>query len=142
MMTEDQQKLLQQLYAQQKATESGMEIVQERMELVQASLNSHRRGLGVLQESEGKKEGEKMLISVGGNIFIDVQLANPDRVTRDIGSGVRIVQKLEDAKKSVEETIASLEQHYAQLAQQHEAISNQAADVGGRLNDLVKQMQG
>jgi len=142
VMTEDQQKLLQKLYAQQKATESGIEIIQERMELVQASLNSHRRGLGVLQGFEGKKEGEKMLINVGGNIFIDVQLANPDRVARDIGSGVRIVQNLEDAKKSVEETTASLEQHYAQLAQQHEAISNQAADVGRRLGDLVKQMQG
>ncbi len=142
MMTEDQQKLLQKLYAQQKATESGIEIIQERMELVQASLNSHRRGLGVLQGFEGKKKGEKMLINVGGNIFIDVQLANPDRVARDIGSGVRIVQNLEDAKKSVEETTASLEQHYAQLAQQHEVISNQAADVGRRLGDLVKQMQG
>ncbi|MHA2395699.1 MAG: prefoldin subunit alpha, partial [Candidatus Thorarchaeota archaeon] len=37
-----------------------------------------------------KKDGEEMLMNVGGSIFVQAKIVNPDKVTRGLGSGIRI----------------------------------------------------
>ncbi|MHA2153250.1 MAG: prefoldin subunit alpha [Candidatus Thorarchaeota archaeon] len=98
-MAEDQQKLLQRLYTEQQMTESNIGLMQQRIEAIQVYLTNYRSGLMVLEEIEKKKEGEEMLINVGGSIFVEAKLVNPSKVTRGLGSGIRIEQSVESAKQ-------------------------------------------
>jgi prefoldin alpha subunit len=140
-MTEDLQQRAQKLFEAQGTLESNMDAVQQRLELVRAVLTSYRNGLAVLEEMGKRKGGEEILTSIGGNVFIEAQLANLETVTRDIGSGVRIVQGLQDAKKEIEENIANFEQQYSRLAQDYQSIVMQAASVNAQIQELAAQKQ-
>ncbi|RDE16536.1 MAG: prefoldin subunit alpha [Candidatus Thorarchaeota archaeon] len=138
-MPEDVQGRAQKLLEDQSVLESNMEAVQQRLELLRAVLSNYRSGLAVLEEMEKKQGGEEMLISIGGNAYIQAQLANPGEVTRDIGSSIRISQGLQDAKRDLGEDIASLEQQYAQLAKDYQNIVLQAASVNAQLQELAQK---
>ena len=104
-MAEDQQKLLQRLYTEQQMTESNLGLMQQRLEAIQVYLTNYRSGFMVLEEIEKKEEGEEMLINVGGSIFVEAKLVNPDMVTRGLGSGIRIEQSVAAAKEVVSEAV-------------------------------------
>ena len=140
-MTEDQQKLLQKLYLEQKMAESNITVLQQRMEMVQAYLTNYRAGALVLNELDKRKEGEEMLMNVGGGIFVQSRLVNPERVTRNIGSNIRIEQNVVEAKKQVEEAIASLEKQYEALANEYNKMVTHAASMSSQLQQLAAQMQ-
>jgi prefoldin alpha subunit len=140
-MTEDQQKLLQKLYLEQKMAESNVTVLQQRMEMIQAYLTNYRAGALVLKELEKRKEGEEMLMNVGGGIFVQSRLVNPERVTRDIGSNIRIEQNVVEAKKEVEDAITSLEKQYEALANEYNKMVTHAASMNSQLQQLAAQMQ-
>lgn len=139
MMTEDVQARARKLLEQQGVLESNMEAIQERLELLRAWLTNYRSGLAVLGEMENKKGGEEMLISIGGNAYIQAQLVSPETVTRDIGSRVRISQGLQDAKRDLEADVANLEQQYTQLAKDYQGVATQAASVNVQLQELAQK---
>ena len=140
-MTEDQQKLLQKLYLEQKMAESNITVLQQRMEMIQAYLTNYRAGALVLNELENRQEGEEMLMNVGGGIYVQSRLVNPEIVTRDIGSNVRIEQSVDAAKKQVEDAIASLEKQYETLANEYNRMVTLASTMSAQLQQLASQIQ-
>ncbi len=139
-MTEDQQ-LIEKLYVEQRLLESNVNILQQRLDLLQAYLNSFKSGLSVLKELENRKDGEEMLMNVGGNIFIQAKLVNPKIVTRGIGSNIRIEQSLQDAIQSLEESIANLEKEYNATAQQYQQMASALQAANLQLQQLAEKMQ-
>ncbi len=140
-MTEDQQQLLQKLYLEQKMAESNIAVLQQRMEMIQAYLTNYRAGALVLTELENRQEGEEMLMNVGGGIYVQSRLVDSERVTRDIGSNIRIEQSVAKAKKQVEDAIASLEKQYETLANEYNRMATLAATMSSQLQQLASQMQ-
>lgn len=140
-MSEDQQKLLQRIYTEQQLTESNISLLQQRLELVQAYLSNYRTGLMVLNEIEEKKENEEMLINVGGSIFIQARIHEPSKVTRGIGSGVRIEQRLNDAKTAVQEQIASLERQYDVVVDDYQKLLTRAQVLNAQFQQLATKMK-
>lgn len=140
-MTEDQQQLLQKLYLEQKLAESNVTVLQQRLEMVQAYLTNYRAGLLVLSELENRNEGEEMLMNVGGGIFVQSNLVNPEMVTREIGSDIRIEQSVVEAKKQVEDAITNLEQQYETLANEYNKMLTHVASLKSQLQKLAEQMK-
>jgi len=141
-MSDEQQQLLQRMYQEQQLTESNITLLQQRLELVQAYLNNFRAGLMVLEEIEGRKEGEEMLMNVGGSIFVQANLVDSSIVTRTIGSGVRIEQTVEDAKTAVQEQVTGLEKQYATLAEEYQKLMARASALNSQFQQLAAQVQG
>ncbi|MHA2026512.1 MAG: prefoldin subunit alpha [Candidatus Thorarchaeota archaeon] len=141
-MSDDQQKLLQRLYTEQQMTESNIGMMQQRIEAIQVYLTNYRSGLSVLEEIEKKEEGEEMLINVGGSIFVEAKLVNPLKVTRGLGSGIRIEQSVESAKQVVSEAVESLEQQYEKLAQEYQSLVQRASVLNAQFQQLAAQIQG
>lgn len=141
-MSEDPQKILQGLYMEAQLTEQNLSILQQRLEFSQVLLNSYRTGLMVLQELETKGEGEEMLMNVGGSIYVRANLVDPNKITRTLGSSVRIEQSLKDAKKGVEEAIAVLENQYKQLSEEHGKLITHSSRLNAEMNRLVALIQG
>ncbi|MFX1484810.1 MAG: prefoldin subunit alpha [Promethearchaeota archaeon] len=140
-MTEEQQKRLERLYTEQKLTESNIALMQQRLDTLQVYLTNYRAGLSVLEEIENKADGDEMLINVGGSIFVEATLKNPKRVTRGLGSSIRIEQDVETAKKVVSETVESLGQQYEKLAQDYQNLVQRAAVLNAQFQQLASQIQ-
>jgi prefoldin alpha subunit len=140
-MTEEQQKLLQRIYTEQQMTESNLGLMQQRLETIQVYLTNYRSGLMVLEEIEKKEEGEEMLINVGGSIFVEAKLRNPDKVTRGLGSGIRVEQSVTTAKEVVSEAVESLEKQYEKLAQEYQSLLQRASILNAQFQQLAAQIQ-
>ncbi len=141
-MSDEQQQLLQRIYQEQQLAESNITLLQQRLELVQAYLNNFRAGLMVLEEIEDRKEGEEMLMNVGGSIFVQAKLVDPSNVTRSIGSGVRIEQSVNDAKAAVQEQISGLEKQYETLAEEYQKLIARAQVLNSQFQQLAAKLQG
>jgi len=140
-MAEEQQKLLQKIYAEQQMTESNLSIMQQRLEAIQVYLTNYRSGFMVLEEIEKKEEGEEMLLNVGGSIFVEAKLVNPNKVTRGLGSGIRIEQSVTAAKEVVTEALESLEQQYEKLAQEYQTLLQRSSVLNTQFQQLAAQVQ-
>ena len=141
-MTEEMRQRLQQIYTEQKMAESNVHLIQQRLDLVSVYLSNYRSGLEVLQELEGRKKGEEMLMNVGGSIFVRANLADPTIVTRGIGSGVRIEQNVNDAKKALESSIENLEKQYQDLSAEYEKLLTHVSQLNAEFQDLAAKVQG
>jgi len=140
-MSEEQQQLLQRIYAEQQITESNITLLQQRIEIIQAYLTNYQSGLMVLQEIETKKKGEAMLMNVGGNIYLEAKLVNPSKVTRGIGSGVRLEQSLEEAKKAVQISVESLEKQYQSMTDDYQKLVSRASVLNSQFQQLAAKVQ-
>ena len=140
-MTEEMRQRLQKIYTEQKMAESNVGLIQQRLELISVYLTNYRSGLEVLQELEGRKEGEEMLMNVGGSIFVRAKLANPTIVTRGIGTGVRIEQNINDAKKALESSIESLEKQYQDLSAEYDKLATYVSRLNTEFQDLAAKIQ-
>ncbi|TFG97448.1 prefoldin subunit alpha [Candidatus Thorarchaeota archaeon] len=141
-MSDDQQVLLQRIYQEQQLTESNITLLQQRIELIQAYLNNFKSGLMVLEEIESRKEGEEMLMNVGGSIFIQAKLVDPTNVTRSIGSGVRIEQSVVDARIAVQEQIGGLEKQRDSISKEYQKLVERASVLNSQFQQLAAQVQG
>jgi len=140
-MSEEEQQLLQRIYTEQQITESNISVLQQRIEIMQAYLTNYQSGLMVLKEIEGKSEGEEMMMNVGGNIFVEARLVTPSKVTRGIGSGVRIEQSLEEAKKAVQNSIEGLEKQYQSLTEEYQKLVTRASALNSQFQQLAAKVQ-
>lgn len=141
-MTEEQQKLLGKIYNEQQLAESNLTLLQQRIEVVQVYITNYSSGIAVLEEIEKRKEGETMLMNVGGSIFVEAKLANPDKVTRGIGNAVRIEQSISEAKAAVLESLKSLEKQRDALTQEYERLLAHASNLNTQFQQLATQIQG
>ncbi len=140
-MAEEQQKLLQKIYAEQQTTESNLGLMQQRLEAIQVYLTNYRSGFMVLEKIEKKEEGEEMLLNVGGSIFVEAKLVNPNKVTRGLGSGIRIEQSVTAAKEVVSEALESLEKQYEKLAQEYQTLLQRTSVLNTQFQQLAAQIQ-
>jgi len=140
-MSNEQQQLLQRIYTEQQITESDISLLQQRIEIIQAYLANYQSGLMVLQEIEKKKKGEAMLMNVGGNIYVEAKLVNPSKVTRGIGSGVRLEQSLEEAKKAVQISVEGLEKQYQSMTEEYQKLVSRASVLNTQFQQLAAKVQ-
>ena len=141
-MTEDPRVTLEKIYSEQQLTESNLSVMQQRVEMVQVYMTNYRSGLAVLEEIENRKDGEEMLMNVGGSIFVQATIVNPDKVIRGIGNGIRIEQSVEDAKAAILEAVTSLEKQYETLTQEYQKLLAYASHLNTQFQQLAALVQG
>ncbi|MFW9907471.1 MAG: prefoldin subunit alpha [Candidatus Thorarchaeota archaeon] len=131
----------QQLINEQRELEERAAELEASMGMFQDTLGSYMAGLGVIEELETKEPGEKMLINVGGAIFIEAQVTSNDRVIRGIGSGVRVEQSLDEAKKILSERIEEIKGHLTGIRQEYENTAGRAAFLANQAQQILAQAQ-
>ncbi|MHA1936827.1 MAG: prefoldin subunit alpha, partial [Candidatus Thorarchaeota archaeon] len=113
----------------------------QQIELTQVLLNQYQNGFAVLKELETRKEGEETLFNVGGGIFVQAKLIDTSKVTRALGSGVRVEQSLEQAIEGVEQAIESLGKQYESLISELGKVANRSEAIDAQMRQLATQMQ-
>ncbi|MHA1637496.1 MAG: prefoldin subunit alpha [Candidatus Thorarchaeota archaeon] len=141
-MTEDPQAVMQKLYVEQQMLESNIGMLKQHIELIQASLTSYRAGHSVLDALAEKAVDEMMLMNVGGGIYVEAKLVDPQKVIRSIGSDVRIDQTTGEAKSQIGETVSSLETRLEQSQQEYGNMANRISQITQQLQQLTAMIQG
>jgi len=140
-MTEEQENLLRRVYAEQQMASTTIERKGQQMIRVKAYLDNYNVGLLVLEELQGKKTGEKMLMNVGGEIYVHAKLVESKKVTRHIGKDISIEQDVAEAKESIEDIISSLEKQYDSLAQEYQQLLGLSSKLGTQFQQLAAEMK-
>jgi prefoldin alpha subunit len=71
-----------------------------------------------LESIEKEKENAEMMVPIGGSSYINVKLANPDKVVVGMGAGVSVEKTLPEAKDIIKQRLDELEKTRVQAQQQ------------------------
>lgn len=90
-----------------------------------------------LESLEQEKENAEMLVPIGGSGYINVKLANPNKVIIGLGAGVSIEKTSLEAKAIVTQRMEELQKTHVSAQQQLSQISERISQDRDRLESLL-----
>jgi prefoldin alpha subunit len=88
--------------------EQTAEALQQRISMLNAALADLTYANTTLEGLEQEKENAEMLVPIGGSSYVQVKLANPDKIIVGLGAGVSVEKSLTDAKLTLKERLDEL----------------------------------
>ncbi|TXT56561.1 MAG: Prefoldin subunit alpha [Candidatus Thorarchaeota archaeon] len=140
-MGQDPRAVFQQLAMQKDLVESNLQVLQQQIERIQMLLNDYDSGLSFLKEVMKREKDEQVLMNVGGNIFIEVKIVNPEKVTRAIGSDISIVQNTQAAHDSIESSIKSLRNQEKKIKEEYQKYLGYQSQLESQLQQIASMLQ-
>ncbi|MCW4005076.1 MAG: prefoldin subunit alpha [Candidatus Bathyarchaeota archaeon] len=131
---------LRRLNAEMQYYEQTAQAMQQRLTMMNAALTDLSYANTTLESIEKEKENAELLVPIGGSSYINVKLANADKVIVGMGSGVSVEKTLPEAKTIVKDRLTELEnaqnQMQQQLTQMVERINQGRTKMESLLADL------
>lgn len=87
----------------------------QQVNMVGLSIDESYSAINSIKELEGIEDGHEIMVPIGSNTNVRANLIKPDGVIIEIGAGISIEKKLEDAKKSLEKQNNELTQYQQNL---------------------------
>ena len=128
---------LRKLSVEMRFLEQTAETLQQRMSLMNAAITDLTYANMTLEGIEQEKENAELLVPIGGNSYIKVKLANPDKVVVGMGAGVSIEKTLPEAKVIVKERLDDLEKTMRSAQQQFAQVAERVNAGRNRLESLL-----
>ena len=128
---------LRKLSVEMRFLEQTAETLQQRMSLMNAAITDLTYANMTLEGIEQEKENAELLVPIGGNSYIKVKLANPDKVVVGMGAGVSIERTLPEAKATVKERLEELEKTMRSAQQQFAQVAERVNAGRNRLESLL-----
>jgi prefoldin alpha subunit len=136
---------LRQIITEIRMMEGTVNTLQQRLQVVLASVSELRVAKQSLDDLKTVKKGSNLLVPVGGATFINASLGDLDKVVMGIGSDVSVEMSLEDALKDVNERLeemekaqGSIEQQLGQIMSQLEAHQSIAENISAEIQQAVQ----
>ena len=125
-MSQEQEKQLRRLVTEIRMMEGTVQVLEQRLQLLNASVAELRLAQGSLGELKSVELNKPLLVPVGGGVFMNAQLGDMSKVIVGIGADVSVdmsydkavediggrLQETEKAQASVQEQLGQI---YAQL---------------------------
>lgn len=125
-MSQEQEKQLRRLVTEIRMMEGTVQVLEQRLQLLNASVAELRLAQGSLGELKSVEPNKPLLVPVGGGVFMNAQLGDMSKVIVGIGADVSVdmsydkavediggrLQETEKAQASVQEQLGQI---YAQL---------------------------
>lgn len=91
--------------------EQTAEALQQRLSMMNAAMTDLTYANLTLESIEKEKENAEMMVPIGGSSYINVKLANPDKVVVGMGAGVSVEKTLPEAKDIIKQRLDELEKN-------------------------------
>jgi len=117
--------------------EQTAESLQQRLSMLNAAMTDLSYAKMTLESLEQEKENAEMLVPIGGSGYINVKLANPNKVIIGLGAGVSVEKTPLEAKATVTQRLEELQQTHVSAQQQLSQISERISQDRGRLENLL-----
>ena len=98
--------------------EQTAETLQQRLSMMNAAMTDLTYANLTLESIEKEKENAEMMVPIGGSSYINVKLANPDKIVVGMGAGVSVEKTLPEAKDIIKQRLDELEKTRVQAQQQ------------------------
>jgi prefoldin alpha subunit len=121
--------------------EQTAETLQQRLSMLNAALSDLSYANMTLEGIEKEKENSEMLVPIGGGSYINVKLANSEKVIVGMGAGVSIEKTLPEAKSIVKERIEELQKTQVSAQQQLSQIAERINQDRNRMESLLSGLR-
>jgi len=136
---------LRQLVTEMRMMEGTANTLQQRLQVVLASVSELRMAKQSLGDLKDIESGSNLLVPVGGAAFIKASLGDVDKVVVGIGADVSLEMEYDDAVKDVdvrlqemEKAQTSIEQQLGQIMAQLEAHQSMAERLSAEIQQAVQ----
>ncbi len=117
--------------------EQTAENLQQRLGMLNAALTDLSYAKATLESVEQEKENAEMFVPIGGSTYINVKLANANKVVIGLGAGVSVEKTLPEAKVMVVQRIEELQKTQVSAQEQLGQISQRVDQDRQRMESLL-----
>jgi len=117
--------------------EQTAEALQQRLSMMNAAMTDLSYANMTLESIEKEKENAEMMVPIGGSSYINVKLANPDKVVVGMGAGVSVEKTLPEAKDILKQRVEELEKTRVQAQQQLSQVVERINQGRTRMESLL-----
>jgi prefoldin alpha subunit len=138
--TKDEEEL-RRLSVELRFLEQTAETLQSRVSMVSAAMTDLNYANMTLEGVEKEKENAELLVPIGGNSYIRVKLADPDKVVVGLGADVSVEKTLPEAKSMLKERLDELEKSLRSAQQQFAQVAERINTDRNRLEKLLSSQR-
>ncbi len=121
--------------------EQTAEALQQRLTMMNAAMTDLTYASLTLESIEKEKENAEMMVPIGGSSYINVKLANPDKVIVGMGAGVSVEKTLPEAKDIVKQRVDELDKTKGQMQQQLSQIVERINQGRTQMESLLARVR-
>jgi len=140
-LTENNQEELRKLSVELRLLEQTAESLQQRINMMNAAQTDLAYANMTLDGIKDEKDNAELLVPIGGSSYINVKLANVDKVVVGMGAGVSVEKTLPEAKKIVNDRLSELQKTMVSAQQQFGQIVDRINSGRNRLETLLSSVR-
>jgi len=133
---------LRQIVTEMRMMENTVNTLQQRLQIVVASVSELRLAKQSLEDLKAVKPGSNLLVPVGGAAFINANLGDVEKVVVGIGADVSLEMAYDDAVKDINERLEEMEKAQGSIEQQLGQIMAQLEAHQSVAERLSSEIQG
>ena len=118
-----------------------LESIAQNQQLVQMSLEELGRARETLVQYQKAKEGDELLVPIGGSSFVFAKVAGETKAIVGIGTGVSVEKPIDDAIKTMDDRAAELMDSMKKLTERRITIEEQAAALSQAVDMELQALQ-
>lgn len=141
MSQQEKEKQLRRFVTEMRMMEGSVDVLNQRLQLLTASISELRLAQGSLRNLKGVESGNPLLVPVGGGVFMDAQLGDISKVVVGIGADVSVEMDYEKAVEGIGERLQEMEQAQGAVQQQLGQILAQLESHQGMAERLSMEIQ-
>lgn len=141
----DKENRLRQLVTEMSMMEGTVNTLQQRLQIVMASISELRLAKQSLEDLKHVESGSNLLVPIGGSTFINANLGKIEKIVVGIGADVSLEMNYDDALKDIKERLeemekasTSVETQLNQILAQLETHQNIAERLSAELQQAVQ----
>lgn len=118
-----------------------LESIAENQQLIQISLEELGRARETLNQFQNAKEGDELLVPIGGNSFVFAKVATNAKAIVGIGTGISVEKSMDEAVKTMDDRSKELLDTMNKLNDRRLAIEEQANVLSQAVQQEVQALQ-
>jgi prefoldin alpha subunit len=119
-----------------------LESIAQNQQLVQMSLEELGRAKETLSQYQKAKQGDELLVPIGGNSFVFARVGDNAKAIVGIGTGISVEKSMDEAIKTMDDRAAELIESMKKLTDRRMAIEDQANVLSQAVQQEVQALQG
>jgi prefoldin alpha subunit len=138
---QEKEKQLRRLVTEIRLMEGSVDVLDQRLQLITASISELRLAQGSLRDLKGIESGNPLLVPVGGGVFMEAQLGDISKVVVGVGADVSVEMDYDNAVEDIGDRLQELEQTQGSVQQQLSQILAQLESHQGMAERLSTEIQ-
>ena len=118
-----------------------LESIAQNQQLIQISLEELERAIETLNQYQRAKEGDELLVPIGGNSFVFAKVATNSKAIVGVGTGISVEKSMEEAIKTMDDRSKELFDTMSKLNERRMAIEEQANVLSQTVQQEVQALE-